>query len=543
MKTRNPIYLLFFLCLASQIRAQLNYERTYPHTFISNQVPIELSDTSTFSLRNNGECGSLRSMHIDVNGSERIENIFYGEAFSSGQYWIGHDSVLIWVEAGAYDVGPDSLRVYVWTPNEINKILSIGLDYNFSPTRRYGAFLYSPDRVVYEKSDTLYTKDLSNNLLEDSLIIPQISLILEFEKSILVFSENESPLLLNDQLEDIKEWQNFTTLPFSLYEAVVLDSFLVGVEELNPLSLAKINVYDESLTHLDLTSYFDLIEDVQSNKDNLFIKGISNGIHQVLQLDSKFSLVDLTVISFPDLVKQLAFHYYPDRVYASGHDGIANYKADYRMCYKYTVASPIKYVDIALDTMWVDSVYQYPMHFHIPPRVYVSAVIRNHTLEPLHFFTLHFEEEAGFFCASDVNPYHFADLSILAGEVDTVSFQVWSRPLGYGMPMITRFYASHGNHHLESDASNNDFELFYLISSTEVPVSLPVSIYPNPFIDFLAVTEFAYSVKLDLYDHTGRQIATGLDRLENLNKLPAGIYFLQIISGQSIAVKRVVKVK
>jgi len=82
--------------------------------------------------------------------------------------------------------------------------------------------------VVYEKSDTLYTKDLSNSLLEDSLIIPKFRSSLNLKINPRVFWKWIS-LLLDDQLEDIKEWQNFR-LYIHLYEAVVLDSFLVGVE-------------------------------------------------------------------------------------------------------------------------------------------------------------------------------------------------------------------------------------------------------------------------------------------------------------------------
>jgi len=63
----GPHLLLCILLMASQVRAQVIYERTYPHTsfpikFLSN------CPTPPHFAKNNGECGSLRSMHIDVNG-------------------------------------------------------------------------------------------------------------------------------------------------------------------------------------------------------------------------------------------------------------------------------------------------------------------------------------------------------------------------------------------------------------------------------------------------------------------------------------------
>lgn len=226
--SRIYIGIICFLFLMDHVDGQVVYERTYPFEFPSIQFPIELSDTSTFSLGTNNECGGIGVRHVDKSGNELEDHAFWAEAFSSGVYWIGHDSVLIWAEEGAYDVGPDSFRVYIWTPVEIRKILSSDIRNQFSNTSRYGAFLYSPGRLVFEKTDTLYTKNLQDDQVEESLIIPGISRILEFEKSILVFSQTGAPVLLDDQLTEIIKWQDTTSLSFNINEACVLDSFLVG---------------------------------------------------------------------------------------------------------------------------------------------------------------------------------------------------------------------------------------------------------------------------------------------------------------------------
>ena len=181
-KNFNYLFCLFFL--SSQISAQVIYERTYPDEFPSIQIPIELSDTSTFSLGTNSECNGIQSRHIDVNGNELSDNVLYAEGFTSGYHWIGHDSILIWIENGSYDVGPDAFHVYIWTPNEISRILNLDLYHGYTAAEGYGAFLYHADRLVYRKIDTLYTMNLSTTLIEDSLIVFGISQIIELEKSI-----------------------------------------------------------------------------------------------------------------------------------------------------------------------------------------------------------------------------------------------------------------------------------------------------------------------------------------------------------------------
>jgi hypothetical protein len=536
-------YLICLLLLTDHIRAQVIYERTYPHEFPSIRIPIELSDTSTFSLGTNSECNGIQSRHIDVIGNELPENILYEEGFSSGYHWIGHDSILIWVESGAHDVGPDSFRVYVWTPNAITKILSFRLPFDLSPERRYGAYLYTPDRLLYEKWDTLYAKNLYTDVLEDSLVISGILHIIEFEKAILVLSDVQSPLLLDDHLNILYEWDDLSSLPFNIYEAVVLDSFLVGKAGLNPTSIANVNVYDEVQQVIDLSGYFDQIQDIQSNKNTLFVKGIFNGELYVLKLNSEFSVVEISTLDMPELDKEMSFHYCPDRVYACGYDGLANYKANYRMSYKYIEPIPIKYLDIALDSMWVDSVYKYPEEHHLPAKLYFSATIRNLSSETIHAYTLHWEETPVFWCDPGVYPWPVEGRNIEPGEVDTFSFQTWSYAVAQGSTYVEKFFVQHANHHFDDDTTNNSFDLIHIVSSTDNPTPSSITVFPNPFTDVLSTTLPSSGAKLVLYDQVGRIVSKGEDRLSHLGELPVGIYFLQIQSGNAIATTRVVRVE
>jgi len=80
---------------------------------------------------------------------------------------------------------------------------------------------------------------------EDSLVIPDIYSVIEFEKSILVLSNTSYPVLLNDRLDVIGIWADLSFLPFQINDELVLDSFLLGMDLSNPLSLATFNVYIE----------------------------------------------------------------------------------------------------------------------------------------------------------------------------------------------------------------------------------------------------------------------------------------------------------
>lgn len=110
-------------------------------------------------------------------------------------------------------------------------------------------------------------------------------------------------------------------------------------------------------------------------------------------------------------------------------------------------------------------------------------------------------------------------------------------------PFIQTFYVQHGNHHLESDTTNNVFDLIYLSSSTKETTTGSMAAFPNPFTDDISISGLNESTQLRLYDQQGGLVAYGYNRLDDMSKLPVGIYFLQIIAGRSITVKRMVKVE
>ena len=146
-------------------------------------------------------------------------------------------------------------------------------------------------------------------------------------------------------------------------------------------------------------------------------------------------------------------------------------------------------------------------------------------------------------CDPGVYPSHFNDLDTPPGDTAVVKYSlgVWASEAEH--PIIRTYYVQHGNHHLDSNRVDNSFTLNYLISSAEEPIRTSVSVYPNPFTDFLRVTDVHETSQLILYDQTGRRVASGFEQLDNLGHLPTGMYVLQVISGHSSSLSRVLKVE
>ena len=69
MKYKYFAYLLCIFLVASQVKAQVIYERTYPDGFPSLKDAIQLSDLSTVSFANNSACYFAGWRHIGPTGN------------------------------------------------------------------------------------------------------------------------------------------------------------------------------------------------------------------------------------------------------------------------------------------------------------------------------------------------------------------------------------------------------------------------------------------------------------------------------------------
>jgi len=90
---------------------------------------------------------------------------------------------------------------------------------------------------------------------------------------------------------------------------------------------------------------------------------------------------------------------------------------------------------------------------------------------------------------------------------------------------------------------NNSFLVNHLINSSNELTSKQIVLYPNPFTDYITVSEPSESMQLILFDQTGRLVESDYEQLEDLGNLLPGIYFLQISTGNSTSIQKVVKLE
>ncbi len=540
MMCRNFICVIIIFSFAFQIKAQVIYERTYPNAFPSIRHSIELSDTSTFSLDRADICNSLLIRHIDKSGNIVDTLSFGAEAFLYGFHWIGHDSVLVWVEHGAHDFGPDMFFIKLWTPQKITTLLSEEVPRSFVQGRTYGAFLYRENQLIYEKSDTFFLRNLLTGENDWMIFLPGVTDVIEFENSILTISNNQRPRLYDQDLNQLATWQNYPDFYLDTSLVVVLDSFWIGKSPTLPSALDIVNVFTESVQHIDVSQFLDSIQDIQTNQGYLFVSGMFEGINQVVQYDKSFELVQVRQLDVPTVKESMELRYSPARVYAWAIDGIGGYKADYRICYAYTDPYEIESFDISLDSMWISSIENFPGF----SKIQISLIVKNRSTEVLKRFTLHHDKnEPEGNCFSGTNARNFGNLNVDPEQTDTVSFIDYTTSFAHDYPLHRIYFVEHGNNHLNADTTDNSFDLWHILSNANAAVELDVNVYPNPFTDFLRVEQASGTAQLYLYDLTGKLVFKGQNPLNGLSGLPTGVYLLQIIDGNQSNQQQVVKVE
>ncbi len=538
--------IVLFLLLGMTIKSQVIYERTYPDAAIYIEKLFELSDNSTVSFSIAGRCPFAEWLQIDANGNPMALGSLGDEsAHSLDARWIGTDSILTWYRIGPLDFdGYNSFNVKLWTPTEITTLVEDTVSYYFWEDLdvNYGAFLFQNNKLIYQKEDTLYEKDILTGQIEHEVIQPYLFSpdIFPILDHLLVFPSSGFTTLYDQNLQPVFSWSN------SLWPgeyAVSIDSFLVSVTTPGYPSLHIINAFDETFRDLDLSAYFTEISSLSVNKNVLMVRGNSGSQPIVLQLDTHFNILTQKNLDIPQPngINEMAFTYFPERVYAISYDNVASYKANYRVCYHYPDANPIQYIDVALDSAWVDSIHYWPPDQHLPAAVFVKCKVSNQSADTIESVTIHFVEPPLGTCDPGVYPRHYEGLNILPGETEMIVYQTYSWELPFGDPFIRTFYVEHANHHLDADISNNVFTVSYLTSGTEDPGSTTEIVYPNPFTDLLTTSFRDQSVQMILYDQMNKIVSQGQDQLNDLSKLPVGIYFLQIQIGHQFLTRKVVK--
>lgn len=544
---KSPIYILGFLFLASQVQSQVIYERTYPNAYPSLKEAIQLSDFSTVSFSNNSTCYFGGWRHISPTGSIIKEGGLADESTHSLSYvQIAEDSILVSCRVGPLDFdGINYFKVALWTPGTLQTLIIDTLNINFyedcewcSQPVHYEAFQYKDNRVLYQRGDTIFSKNVLTGQTEFRETFFYISKVYPVKDGLMVFSVGLPPTYFNSQLIPVKTWLN----PISSF-MVAMDSFLIGVNHGMETSLHTVNAFNENAQDIDLSIYFTKIDFMVVRGEVLIVVGKNGATNNTVQLDKNFQILAEKPFVYPDDIYPWQLSFYPDRLYAWRTDGLSAYKADYRIAYAYLDPQPITYVDLELSSMTVDSVFYWPPEHHLPANLFLSAYIINHSLDTLHSLTVHHEEAFFIGCDPGVYPRHIKELQVPPGDTAIVRFTTYSWEVAMNQPFMQTFYVQHGNYHLDADTSNNSFELIYVSSGTEETAPASMTAFPNPFTDYITVSDLSESMQLRLYNQNGGIVASGYNQLDGLGKLPAGIYFLQIISGKGIVVKRVVKVE
>ncbi len=537
---KNTITILFtILIIISEANAQVIYERTYSQISPSIRQTIQLSDTSSICFSSVSECQFGPFHHIDQYGNI-INSIGFTleSTHSSGARTIGVDSILVWNRDGPTDSeGPNYLRIGLWTPTQFVILVSDSLHYQFWEDKEvhYEAYLFKDDKLVYRKADSLYVVEISTQQLLRKVVVPELGDVNAFLDYIVAFPASADPIIFSIDLLPVDTW-HFNQHPVNHYIQIALDSFLIGHITQEAASLHVVNGLTEVNFDLDLSDYLTHIDDIQVNEQGLFVKGKRGALDYMIQINAHLQVINETVMDMPEFAGLFTFTYYSYRVYGSRTDGVA----EYRMSYRYADANPIRFVDVSLDTIWVDSVFYWPHEMHLPANLYCLARVTNHSADTIHYLTFHYEEMPFFFCDPGVYPFFINGLSIPPEETGTVPFTTWSWEVAEHNPFFRTYYVEHANHHLDDQIADNHFQLTYLLSVVNPVTENNLSIWPNPFYDYLETSSDFESLKM--YNNLGYVVSTGINRLDNLRNLAPGTYYVQGLRDQKSFFTRVIKI-
>lgn len=534
------VFILVLFFVVSALEAQVIYERTFSQISPSIRQTIQLSDTSSICFASVSECEFAPFHHIDQNGNSINSVGFSLEATHySGTRTVGLDSILVWSREGPTDYdGPNYLQMGLWTPAQFITLVSDSLYYQFWEDKEvpYEAYLLKDDKLVYRKADSLYVVEISTQHLLRKVIVPDLGNVNAFLDYIVAFSSSDDPIIFSIDLLPVDTW-HFNQHPVNNYLQMALDSFLIGHITQEDARLHIVNGLTEVSFDLDLSDYLTHIDDIQVNAQGLFVKGKKGTLDYLIQINEQLQVINVTVMDMPELAELFTFTYYSDRVYGSRTDEVD----EYRMSYHYLDAHPIHFVDVSLDTIWVDSVFYYPHEMHLPANLYLMARITNHSADTIHFLTFHYEDIPFLFCDPGVYPFSINGLSIPPGETGTVPFTTWSWEVAEHTPFLRTYYVEHANHHLDDAYTDNQFQISYLFSALNHLTENNLSIWPNPFYDYVETS--ADFENLKMYNSLGRVVSTGINRLENLRNLSPGSYYVQGSKNQKSFLTRVIKIE
>lgn len=79
------------------------------------------------------------------------------------------------------------------------------------------------------------------------------------------------------------------------------------------------------------------------------------------------------------------------------------------------------------------------------------------------------------------------------------------------------------------------------VSVNEISAAIQVNIYPNPTAEIVNVETAAQLIQIELLSLNGDVMLSSKNSSLNLSNYPVGVYFLRVVTGEGIVVKRIIK--
>ena len=105
---------------------------------------------------------------------------------------------------------------------------------------------------------------------------------------------------------------------------------------------------------------------------------------------------------------------------------------------------------------------------------------------------------------------------------------------GEDLVKVQNAYRNGGTHHVEWPCAHVGIE------DRSADLSEAVALYPNPVTDLLTVRAEGLQ-KVELMEMSGRRILSTIQPTIDMRALPAGAYFVRIVTGNNTVVRRIVK--
>jgi hypothetical protein len=177
------------------VNGQVVYERVYDYSSPSIEYPFVLSNHSTFSVNSyeSAFCQGFGYRLIDSLGNEISKG---GLSNESGHSFyaqeIGKDSILISFRDGPHDYAGDNFfKVKLWRPDTVITLVLDTVNNGLWEDKdlSFQGFFLLNNKVVYQKVDSFFVKNIITGFVEKKLVIPLTSLVIPLDSNLVIWAD------------------------------------------------------------------------------------------------------------------------------------------------------------------------------------------------------------------------------------------------------------------------------------------------------------------------------------------------------------------